>query len=158
MRQAALLLAVLAAFGFSAHQAGAQTGCAMKGNIGENGTLYFTPNHPSWGKFKANRKGERPICSEAEAQAAGFAPAGRPREGGCVRDETDNISDPATPWPDCAIKGSSTGICHAPGGACYAETNIHELHRRERWFYSTSEAGAAGFRRSRICWPFPVPA
>lgn len=53
---------------------------------------------------------------------------------------------------DCKIKGniSSSGekIYHVPGGQYYNQTQIN-TSKGERWFCSTSEATAAGWRASK---------
>lgn len=48
-------------------------GCAIKGNVTENGHIYHMPWSPWYGKVKVEpAKGEQWFCSEAEAQSAGF--------------------------------------------------------------------------------------
>jgi hypothetical protein len=55
------------------------------------------------------------------------------------------------PDPSCVIKGNvnSSGdkIYHVPGGASYNRTNI-KPEEGDRWFCTTAEAQAAGFRQS----------
>jgi endonuclease YncB( thermonuclease family) len=54
----------------------APQGCAIKGNVTENGHIYHMPWSPWYGKVKIEAtKGERWFCSEAEAAAAGWRPA-----------------------------------------------------------------------------------
>ncbi|MGJ8621553.1 MAG: thermonuclease family protein [Yoonia sp.] len=58
----------------------------------------------------------------------------------------------ARPDPSCRIKGNITGdrrIYHLPGQRYYAQTRI-STREGERWFCSTDEARAAGWRPSRI--------
>ena len=53
----------------------APKGCAIKGNISENGRIYHMPWSPWYGKIKIEpEKGKRWFCSEAEALAAGWRP------------------------------------------------------------------------------------
>ncbi|WP_372422854.1 thermonuclease family protein [Salinarimonas chemoclinalis] len=54
-------------------------GCTIKGNISRSGRrLYHTPASPSFAETRIDEaSGERWFCSEAEARAAGFAPAHR---------------------------------------------------------------------------------
>jgi endonuclease YncB( thermonuclease family) len=55
----------------------APAGCAIKGNITENGRIYHMPWSPWYGKVKIDpAQGERWFCSEAEAQSAGWRSAG----------------------------------------------------------------------------------
>jgi hypothetical protein len=54
----------------------APAGCAIKGNITENGHIYHMPWSPWYGKVKIDpAQGERWFCSEAEAQSAGWRSA-----------------------------------------------------------------------------------
>lgn len=54
-------------------EAGAPKGCAIKGNITENGHIYHMPWSPWYAKVKVEpEKGERWFCTEAEAAKAGF--------------------------------------------------------------------------------------
>jgi endonuclease YncB( thermonuclease family) len=54
-------------------------GCAIKGKITRNGQIYHTPWSPWYGRSRIEeRRGERWFCSEGEAIAAGFRPAGAP--------------------------------------------------------------------------------
>ncbi|HEX2843390.1 thermonuclease family protein [Hyphomicrobium sp.] len=56
-------------------EAGAPQGCAIKGNITENGHIYHMPWSPWYAKVKVEpEKGERWFCTEAEAGKAGFRP------------------------------------------------------------------------------------
>lgn len=53
-------------------------GCAIKGNITENGRIYHVPWGEWYGKVKIEPEaGERWFCNEAEAVAAGWRPAAR---------------------------------------------------------------------------------
>lgn len=53
----------------------APSGCAIKGNVTENGRIYHMPWSPWYAKVKVEpAKGERWFCSEAEAATAGFRP------------------------------------------------------------------------------------
>ena len=57
----------------------------------------------------------------------------------------------AAPASACAIKGNISGngrIYHLPGGRVYDRTGIDEAHG-ERWFCTTAEAEAAGWRAAR---------
>ncbi len=55
----------------------APKGCAIKGNITENGQIYHMPWSPWYGRVKIDpQRGERWFCSEAEAQNAGWRSAG----------------------------------------------------------------------------------
>jgi endonuclease YncB( thermonuclease family) len=55
----------------------APKGCAIKGNITENGQIYHMPWSPWYGRVKVDiQRGERWFCSEAEAQNAGWRSAG----------------------------------------------------------------------------------
>lgn len=55
----------------------APDGCAIKGNISENGRVYHMPWSPWYGRVKVDAgRGERWFCSEAEAQTAGWRAAG----------------------------------------------------------------------------------
>lgn len=78
--------------------------------------------------------------------AAGVPRVASPRGPSVVENLT------ATREGDCAIKGniSSGGvrIYHTPGGRSYAATQIDE-GRGERWFCTTAEAAAAGWRAVR---------
>jgi len=56
-----------------------------------------------------------------------------------------------THLPDCCFKGNiskSGRICHVPGSASYAQTQI-DTSRGERWFCTEGEARAAGWRAPR---------
>jgi endonuclease YncB( thermonuclease family) len=54
----------------------APEGCAIKGNISDQGRIYHMPWSPWYGKVTINAKaGERWFCSEAEAEAAGWRAA-----------------------------------------------------------------------------------
>ncbi|MFM1815135.1 MAG: hypothetical protein RLZ98_1830 [Pseudomonadota bacterium] len=58
-------------------EAEAPKGCAIKGNISRNGHFYHLPWSPFYGRVKISpERGERWFCSEAEALAAGWLPAG----------------------------------------------------------------------------------
>ena len=47
--------------------------CKIKGNIGKSGKVYHVPGSPSYANTKIDEsKGERWLCSEAEARAAGW--------------------------------------------------------------------------------------
>jgi endonuclease YncB( thermonuclease family) len=51
----------------------APSGCAIKGNVTENGQIYHMPWSPWYDKVKVETaRGERWFCSEAEAQKAGW--------------------------------------------------------------------------------------
>jgi endonuclease YncB( thermonuclease family) len=55
----------------------APSGCAIKGKITKNGQIYHTPWSPWYAVSKVDeRRGERWFCTEAEATAAGWRPAG----------------------------------------------------------------------------------
>jgi endonuclease YncB( thermonuclease family) len=55
----------------------APDGCAIKGNITENGHIYHMPWSPWYGRVKVDpNQGERWFCSEAEAKSAGWRSAG----------------------------------------------------------------------------------
>lgn len=55
----------------------APKGCAIKGNITENGHIYHMPWSPWYGRVKVDpAHGERWFCSEAEAKNAGWRSAG----------------------------------------------------------------------------------
>lgn len=55
----------------------AATGCAIKGNISKNGRIYHLPGSHWYGRTGIDAsKGERWFCSETEARAAGWRPAG----------------------------------------------------------------------------------
>ncbi|MBA4131534.1 MAG: succinoglycan biosynthesis protein [Hyphomicrobium sp.] len=55
----------------------APDGCAIKGNITENGHIYHMPWSPWYGRVKVDpSQGERWFCSEAEAKSAGWRSAG----------------------------------------------------------------------------------
>lgn len=57
-------------------EAGAPKGCAIKGNITENGKIYHVPWGDWYHKVKIEpNKGERWFCNESEAVAAGWRPA-----------------------------------------------------------------------------------
>lgn len=61
---------------WQAAETGAPAGCAIKGNITENGHIYHMPWSPWYGKVKIDpAQGERWFCSEAEAQSAGWRSA-----------------------------------------------------------------------------------
>lgn len=54
----------------------APAGCAIKGNISDNGRIYHLPWSPWYAKVKIDEAdGERWFCNEAEAAAAGWRPA-----------------------------------------------------------------------------------
>jgi endonuclease YncB( thermonuclease family) len=54
-------------------EADAPKGCAIKGNVSDNGRIYHMPWSPWYAKVKVEPdKGERWFCSEAEATGAGF--------------------------------------------------------------------------------------
>lgn len=56
-------------------EAGAPRGCAIKGNITDNGHIYHVPWGEWYHKVKVEpEKGERWFCNEAEAVAAGWRP------------------------------------------------------------------------------------
>ena len=54
------------------------TGCAIKGNISDNGRVYHVPGSRSYGRTRIDlARGERWFCTIAEAEAAGWrAPRG----------------------------------------------------------------------------------
>ncbi len=55
----------------------APAGCAIKGNVTANGHFYHMPWSPWYGKIRMDTaRGKRWFCSEAEALAAGWRPAG----------------------------------------------------------------------------------
>ncbi len=55
----------------------APDGCAIKGNITQNGHIYHLPWSPWYHRVKVDpAQGERWFCSEAEAQKAGWRSAG----------------------------------------------------------------------------------
>lgn len=123
--------------------------CRIKGNITKNGKLYFTPDHPDYGRVKISKK-LKWFCSEQDAVASGCEKAGVMRSGGCQADPADEIPAADAPDPACVIKGNSTRIYHLPGGRCYSETLIHKTKKGDRWFCTEAEAQAAGYRRSKI--------
>jgi endonuclease YncB( thermonuclease family) len=52
-------------------------GCQIKGNIGSSGRIYHLPGSDSYAGTRIDgSKGERWFCTEAEARAAGWRPAG----------------------------------------------------------------------------------
>jgi endonuclease YncB( thermonuclease family) len=52
-------------------------GCAIKGNVSDNGRIYHMPGSRSYDRTRISpARGERWFCSEAEARAAGWRPAG----------------------------------------------------------------------------------
>jgi endonuclease YncB( thermonuclease family) len=54
---------------------GAPEGCAIKGNVTQNGKIYHMPWSPWYAQIKIDPgKGRRWFCSEAEALAAGWRP------------------------------------------------------------------------------------
>jgi endonuclease YncB( thermonuclease family) len=56
-------------------EADAPKGCAIKGNITENGHIYHMPWSPWYARVKVEpAKGEQWFCSEEEASKAGFRP------------------------------------------------------------------------------------
>lgn len=60
-----------------AEAADAPQGCAIKGKITKNGHIYHTPWSPWYEASRVDeRRGERWFCSEADAVAAGWRPAG----------------------------------------------------------------------------------
>lgn len=60
-------------------EAGAPKGCAIKGNITDNGRIFHMPWSPWYAKVKVEpEKGERWFCSEVEASEAGFRPVAGP--------------------------------------------------------------------------------
>lgn len=57
--------------------AAAAGGCAIKGNISERGRIYHLPGTRAYAATRINEaRGERWFCSQAEARAAGWRPAG----------------------------------------------------------------------------------
>lgn len=57
-------------------EGGAPKGCAIKGNVTENGHIYHMPWSLWYAKVKVEpAKGEQWFCSEADATKAGFRPA-----------------------------------------------------------------------------------
>jgi endonuclease YncB( thermonuclease family) len=57
-------------------ESNAPEGCAIKGNITENGHIYHMPWSPWYAKVKIEpEKGEHWFCSETDATKAGFRPA-----------------------------------------------------------------------------------
>ena len=60
---------------WTAAEAQAPDGCAIKGNITKNGRIYHMPWSPWYGQIRIEPdKGKRWFCSEAEAIAAGWRP------------------------------------------------------------------------------------
>ncbi|MCL4768572.1 MAG: thermonuclease family protein [Hyphomicrobiaceae bacterium] len=58
-------------------EAEAPRGCAIKGNISDGGRIYHVPWSPHYSAVRIDAtRGERWFCSEAEAIAAGWRPAG----------------------------------------------------------------------------------
>lgn len=54
----------------------APKGCAIKGNVSENGKVYHLPWNKSYAKTKVDlKRGERWFCDEKQALAAGWRPA-----------------------------------------------------------------------------------
>ena len=86
-----------------------------------------------------------PAAFAEEVAAPTATPGGLPAVGGCTGERT-----PA-PDPGCPIKGniSATGerIYHLPGQEHYCATVIRP-EQGERWFCTTTEAEAAGWRAS----------
>ena len=63
----------------SAEQVSPRTGCVIKGNVSRNGHIYHLPWNPWYDRVKVDEaRGERWFCSEGEAIAAGWRPAGSP--------------------------------------------------------------------------------
>lgn len=55
----------------------APRGCVIKGNVSRNGHIYHLPWNPWYGRVRVDEaRGERWFCSEDEAIAAGWRPAG----------------------------------------------------------------------------------
>ncbi|MGE0024452.1 MAG: thermonuclease family protein [Hyphomicrobium sp.] len=64
---------------WAAAEDGAPEGCAIKGNVTENGHIYHVPWSPWYAKVRVEpAKGEAWFCSEAEAAKAGFRAAKGP--------------------------------------------------------------------------------
>jgi endonuclease YncB( thermonuclease family) len=60
-----------------AEQAAPQAGCIIKGNVSRNGHIYHLPWSPWYDRVRVDEaRGERWFCSEGEAIAAGWRPAG----------------------------------------------------------------------------------
>jgi len=61
----------------TAEQVSPREGCVIKGNVTRNGQIYHVPWSPWYGRVKVDAaRGERWFCSEVEAIAAGWRPAG----------------------------------------------------------------------------------
>jgi len=61
---------------WKAAETSAPEGCAIKGNVSDNGRIYHMPWGASYGRVSIDdRRGERWFCSESEAEAAGWRPA-----------------------------------------------------------------------------------
>ena len=129
-------------------------GCDIKGNVGKNKNLFYVPSHPTYEKVQISKRGEAWFCTEAEALAAGFKPAGS-KEGRFDKSGlAQQACQPAVEAPDnCAIKGniSSKGdrIYHVPCSKFYTKTEIR-IEDGERWFCSEQEAVANGWRPPRF--------
>jgi hypothetical protein len=126
--------------------------CDIKGNVNGSKRLYFLPGLPGYEDVRINRKGERWFCSEDEALAAGWKPAGAitGRIGQTTPKSNCQIAADA-PSVQCAIKGniSKRGrIYHMPCSRSYAVTEIR-IEDGERWFCSEEEALQSGWRAPR---------
>ena len=62
--------------GWQVAEAIAPKGCAIKGNVSNNGRIYHMPWSPWYDRVSIDEtRSERCFCSEADAQAAGWRPA-----------------------------------------------------------------------------------
>lgn len=128
-------------------------GCDIKGNVGAKNNLFYVPGHPRYHMVKINRTGERWFCSEGDALAAGWKPAGSltGRADSSTAKQHTCAPSPDAP-PGCAIKGNINSkkqrIYHVPCSGHYPVTEIR-TERGERWFCSEDEARSAGWRAPR---------
>jgi hypothetical protein len=150
------ILAALSTLLFSADALAVEifqpAGCAIKGNVGRNKSLFYLPGHPTYERVKINKNGERWFCTEKEALAAGWKPAGSlsGRVDQTAKDQLACSPSPEAP-AGCAIKGNinkKNRIYHVPCSKHYEVTEIRP-EDGERWFCSEIEAKAAGWRKPR---------
>ena len=126
-------------------------GCDIKGNVGRNKRLFYVPDHSRYDAVKINKPNERWFCTENEALAAGWKPAGS------LQGRADNTStllsrvcQPSLEAPPgCPIKGNINSkhqkIYHIPCSKHYEKTEVRTVDG-ERWFCSEDEARTAGWR------------
>lgn len=104
---------------------------------------------PPW-EFRARARGEPATglryAGETAASCVAAIGAGKSATTGLP------LADTASAGGECLIKGNINArgerIYHVPGARSYADTRIDEA-RGERWFCSTGEAEAAGWRAPR---------